>query len=356
MGDQYPTIRAAAIQAAPVFLDREATVEEACRLIEEAGARGARLIVFPECHVPGFPHWFFLHPAYDCRAWMTALFKNAVEVPSPSTERIGRAARDAGAYVVMGINERRPGTMGTLFNSQVFFDPRGDILGVHRKIMPTFTERLVHAGGDGSCLRVYPTSFGGLGGLICGENGNPLARFTLLAQGETVHAASWPAYPTGFNHVNREGAILRSRAHAFEGKVFVVAASGVFDETARRELCRTEEQRRLITTAGGVSIIVGPGGDILAQADPEKPEILLADLDLEAIIPLKFAHDITGHYNRFDIFQLQVNRRSPSPLALTTDAPFGNGRNAEGAAEQAPPASAAITRTDSDASERSATT
>ncbi len=333
MGDQYPTIRAAAIQAAPVFLDREVTVEEACRLIEEAGARGARLIVFPECHVPGFPHWFFLHPAYDCRPWMTALFKNAVEVPSPSTERIGRAARDAGAYVVMGINERRPATMGTLFNSQVFFDPRGEILGVHRKIMPTFTERLVHAGGDGSCLRVYPTPFGRLGGLICGENGNPLARFALLAQGEAVHAASWPAYPTGFNHVNREGAILRSRAHAFEGKVFVVAASGIFDEAMGRELCRTDEQRRLVTTAGGVSMIIGPGGDILAQADPEKPEILLADLDFEAIIPLKFAHDVAGHYNRFDILRLTVNGRVLDPMAPRALSRVENSQNVRPAAD-----------------------
>jgi aliphatic nitrilase len=347
MGDQYPKIRAAAVQAASVFLDRDATVDKACQLIAEAAARGANLIVFPECFIPAHPYWFFLHPAYECRPWMTELFKNAVEVPSPATDRIGRAAREASAYVVMGINERRPGTMGTLYNSQVFFGPTGEILGVHRKIVPTIMERLVHAGGDGSSLRVYPTPFGALGGLVCGENGNPLARYTLLAQGETVHAMSWPAYPTGFSQPSREGAILRSRSAAFEGRVFVVSASGVFDETARASLCRTPEHERMITTAGGVSIICGPAGEILAQADPEKPEIIVADLDLEAIIPLKFNHDITGHYNRFDIFHLQVDRTARAGISFTDGAAAG-WQNADAMPELRPAAPTPAPRAESD--------
>lgn len=317
MGDSYPRLKAAAVQAAPVFLDREATVEKACRLIGQAASHGAQLIVFPECFIPGFPHWFAFLPAYECRGFIVELFKNAVEVPSPAVGKLAEAAREASAYVVMGINERRPGTMGTLYNSQLFLGADGIVLGVHRKLVPTFTERLVHTGGDGSGLHVYPTPFGELGGLICGEHGNSLARFALLALGEKIHAASWPAYPTAANQINREGMQIRIRAHAFEGKVFVIAACGVFDDRMAEVLCQREEDRRRIVSPGGNSAIVGPTGSYLARPSTEKEEIVLADLNLEEIVSAKIDHDICGHYNRFDIFTLQINRRPQRPLRLT---------------------------------------
>jgi len=192
------------------------------------------------------------------------------------------------------------------------------VLGRHRKIMPTFAERMVHAPGDASGLRVYPTAFGELGGLICGENTNPLAKFALFAQGEKIHVASWPAFPTGANQVNREGAGLRTRAVAFEGKVFVLAAAGVFDQRMIERMCDTEERRRLVASSGGNSAIIGPNGQYLAGPLSEGEGILVADLDLEQIVEAKIVHDVIGHYNRSDIFTLTVDRR-PRPLARFTD-------------------------------------
>ena len=252
------------------------------------------------------------------------LFKNAVEVPSPTVDRLCREARDNHAYVVMGINERVPGTMGTLYNTMLFIGRDGEVLGRHRKIMPTFAERLVHAAGDASGLRVYPTAFGEIGGLICGENTNPLAKFALFAQGEKIHVASWPAFPTAANQVNREGASLRTRAVAFEGKVFVLAAAGVFDQRMIDMLCDTGERRRLVATSGGNSAIVGPNGQYLAGPLPEGEGILVAEMDLEQIVEAKIVHDVTGHYNRPDLFTLTVDRR-PRSLTRFLDRGAGEG-------------------------------
>lgn len=318
MGDRYPRVKGAAVQAAPVFLDREATVEKACGLIGEAARQGAEIIAFPECFVPAFPHWFLFHTPYASKHFTVELFKNAVEVPSPAVDRLCKAARDNHAYVVMGINERVAGTMGTLYNTMLFLGRDGEVLGRHRKIMPTFAERLVHATGDASGLRVYPTAFGELGGLICGENTNPLAKFALFAQGEKIHVASWPAFPAGANQVNREGAGLRTRAVAFEGKVFVLAAAGVFDGRMTEMLCDTEERRRLVASSGGNSAIVGPNGQYLAGPLAEGEGILVAEMDLEQIIEAKIVHDVIGHYNRSDLFNLTVDRR-PRALARFAD-------------------------------------
>lgn len=318
MGDRYPTVKGAVVQAAPVFLDREATVEKACALIADAARRGAEIIAFPECYIPGFPHWFLFHTPYASTHFIVELFKNALEIPSPAVDRLCEAARDSHAYVVMGINERAAGTMGTLYNTMLFIGPDGTVLGRHRKIMPTFCERLVHAPGDGSGLRVYPTAFGALGGLICGENTNPLAKFALFAQHETVHVASWPAYPTAANQVNREGASLRTRAVAFEGKAFVLSAAGVFDQSMIAAMCDTDERRRLVVSSGGTSAIVGPTGQYLAGPLTEGEGILVADMDMAQIIEAKIQHDVAGHYNRPDLFTLTVERR-PHVLARFAD-------------------------------------
>lgn len=332
MGDRYPKVKGAAVQAAPVFLDREATVEKACDLIAEAARQGAEIIAFPECFIPGFPYWFLFHTPYASKHFTVELFKNAVEIPSPAVDRLCKAARENRAYVVMGINERVPGTLGTLYNTMLFIGRDGKVLGRHRKIMPTFAERLVHAAGDASGLRVYPTTFGELGGLICGENTNALAKFALLAQGEKIHVASWPAFPALFNQVNREGAALRARAVAFEGKVFVLAASGVFDQRMTELLCDTEERRRLVVSSGGLSAIVDPNGQYLAGPLAEGEGILVAEMDLEQIIEAKIVHDVIGHYNRPDLFALTVDRR-PRVLTHFVDPSGGSGEEIAGDAD-----------------------
>jgi len=317
--------RAAAIQAAPVFLDREATVEKACRLIGEAAARGAEVVAFPESFLPGFPHWIHLYTPAESARFTARLVAAAVEVGGAATEALGRAARQAGAWVVMGVTEREPGRLGTLYNSLLFLRPDGTLAGVHRKLMPTYAEKLVHAAGDGRGLSVYETPHGPLGGLICGENGNPLARYALTIQGEAIHAAAWPAYPFRVNQASRAGAAIRSRAAAFEGRCFVLAPAGILDARMAEVLCPTEALAKEIVDGGGGAAIYGPGGDVLAGPAPPGEEVILtADLDLSAIVAGKITHDVAGHSQRPDVLQLTVDRRpqvagrflDPGPAAI----------------------------------------
>lgn len=314
MGDNYATVRLAAVQAAPVWLDRDATVSKACRLIEEAADHGAKIIGFPEGFLPGFPDWFhwFMPRSAESIAHSKSLFKNAIEVPSTAIDTIGAAARRSKVYVVIGANERDVGTMGTLYNSLLFFGPEGDLLGVHRKLMPTLTERLVHAFGDGSSMRTYETPYGNLGGLICGENTNSLARFSLLAQNERIHIASWPAFPAGKR--NFDAIDIRAKYHAFEGRVFVISACGVFDDACLDAMGLTAEQKAAMPCRGGHSGILAPDGSYIAGPVDDTPQIVYGDADLEKVLEGKLSHDLTGHYNRFDVFTLQVHTARRKPL------------------------------------------
>jgi predicted amidohydrolase len=312
MGDTFPKFKAAAIQAAPVFLNREATVEKACRLIEEAASKGAELIAFPEVFIPAYPWWHRLDNAYRGHKYFRELVKNSVEVPSPSTDRLCQCARKVNAYVVMGINERVPETLGTLYNTNLLIDRKGEILGAHRKLVPTFLEKITWGGGDGHTLKVYDTDVGKLGMLNCGENTNTLARFALIAQGEQVHVANYPGQPVGDeSKYDLSHAIeIRSAAHAFEGKLFNVVSCSIFSEEIAEFLGDTEEKRRMVSNGStGLTAIYGPDGKHLAgPMDPNEEGMVIAEIDIEKIIDQKLQHDIVGHYNRFDVLSLNLNR------------------------------------------------
>jgi len=318
MGDTFPKFKAAAIQAAPVFLNREATVEKACQLILEAANRGAQLIVFPEVFVAGYPYWNRLDNPFRGKRYFLELVKNAVAVPSPATEKLCHCARQANAMVVMGINEKIPETLGTIFNSNLMIDRQGKIIGCHRKLVPTFIEKLTWGGGDGRSLRIYDTDCGKVGTLICGENLNPLARFALVAQGEQVHAANYPGQPAGdeSNHDIRHTIEIRSAAHSFEGKVFTIAACGVFTQEIADLLGDTEEKKRMVGKGSiGLSGIFGPNGKLLAgPLDPNEEGMVIAEIDIEQIIEAKLHHDIAGNYNRFDVLSLNINRRPQTAI------------------------------------------
>src|SRR3954467_14169949 len=207
MGDAYGVVKVAAVQAASVFLDREGSTAKACALIREAGRHGARVIGFPEGFIPAHPIWYHHHSATGALSNRLAveLFKNAVEIPGPQTEELARAAREANAYVVIGVCEKMPNTLGTMFNTQVYLSPDGTLIGKHQKIMPTVGERLVHMGGFGDTFGAFQTEFGPVSALICGENSNPLAVFALTAEGTRIHVMSWP------NHFPVSGDPLRNR-------------------------------------------------------------------------------------------------------------------------------------------------
>ena len=316
MGDHYPTVKVAVVQAAPIFLDREATTDKACRLIREAGQAGAKLIAFPEGFIPGHPLWYHFHPATGptSRDMALKLFKNSVEIPGPQTDLLCRAAKEAGAYVVMGLCEKRPGTFGTMFNSQLFISSGGEILGKHQKLTPTVGERLVHMGGFGDTLRAFDTDFGKIAGLICGESSNPLSLFTLIAEGTMILIISWPNLP-GRKMLNRaDRAVMAARSCAFMSKAYILNCVGSVNQEMREMLAYTEDDKKFLAddTLTGGSSVISPNGELLAGPLGHEEGILYADLDLERSVEEKLIHDLAGHYNRPDVFCLKVNSEAPS--------------------------------------------
>ncbi|HEX5939732.1 MAG TPA: carbon-nitrogen hydrolase family protein [Dehalococcoidia bacterium] len=305
------TFSIAAVQATPVVLDREATVEKACGLIAEAASRGARLVVFPEAFIPTYPDWVWaLAPGeVGKHAGLYAeLLEQAVSVPSPATERLCQAARDAGAYVVMGINERNDEASGSsLYCCLLYIDDKGQIMGKHRKLVPTAAERLVWAQGDGSTLEAYDTGLGKLGGLICWENYMPLARYAMYAWGTQIYVA--PTWDRG------EPWLSTLRHIAKEGGVYVVGVCSTMRQSDLPEgvigRVRYEgDGEDWINT--GESAIVNPRGEVVAGPVSKKEEIIYAEVDPSSL-GSRWWLDVAGHYGRPDVFGLTV-RRDARPM------------------------------------------
>ncbi len=303
----------AAVQAAPVFSKLDETVTKALTLIDEAATGGADIIAFPETWIPGYPAWVFGAAGWDEAAPKRAfasLQRNAVTVPGPATDALCKAARRRRVTLVVGINERDDAySRGSLYNSLLYISEEGEILGVHRKLIPTHAERIVWGPGDGSGLHVFDTRHGRLGGLICWEHWMPLTRFAMHAKGEQIHVASWPEAP--------EIHQLASRHYAFEGRCFVICAGSYLTtgdlpdgfelaETmgANSELGEGED----VLMPGG-SGIIGPDASWLAGPVLGKEEIVYAEADLARIGEEQMALDAAGHYNRPDVFHLTVDER-----------------------------------------------
>jgi nitrilase len=309
-----PIVRVAAVQAAPVWMDAQATIHKACRLIREAAGEGAQLIAFPEVYVPAYPYWNWIMNPFQGSRWFRRLSQQSLVVPGPHTELLCAEARESRCHVVIGVNERSPISAGTLYNTNLVISPRGEIIGRHRKLVPTWAEKLTWGFGDGSSIRTYDTEVGCLGTLACGENTNTLARFALLAQGEQVHVANYPAFP--FGDYDMVAAIqLRAGAHSFEGKVHTIVASSVMTEEIVEALSETEEQRRMLSRRPcALSAVFGPDGQMIGAPLIDEEGVVHAELDLDRSIELKQMHDIVGHYNRFDVFRLEVNRAAIQPV------------------------------------------
>ena len=315
MGDQYAVVKVAAVQAASVFLDREKSTEKACDLIREAGLKGAEFIAFPEGFIPAHPVWYHHHPATSVvvNELAVELFKNSVEIPGPEIDALCAAGQDAHAYVVIGVCEKLPNTLGTMFNSQVWISPDGEFLGKHQKFAPTVGERLVHMGGFGDTFGAFQTEFGPASSLICGENSNPLAVFGLTAEGTRIHVMSWPNhFPTSGGPL-RDRVAIDSQAFAQMTKAYVVSACGTVDENMIKKLKAGPEGEKFLRDpeCSGGSLIVAPNSRIIAGPMDAEEGILYAECNLEAGITMKLRHDFAGHYNRADIFQLHVNRSAP---------------------------------------------
>ena len=328
MGDVEPVIRAAAVQAASAFLDREASTAKACELIRRAGEHGAQLIAFPEGFIPAHPLWFHFHPATSKIAndLSVELFENAVEIPGPQVSILQEATREAGAYVAIGMCEKRPGTFGTLYNTLLFLGPDGRVLSRHQKLVPTVGERLVHAPGEPRGLVPVPTSFGAVSGLICGENSNPLAIGALTMQYTRVHVMSWPSHFPTSGAPLRQRVLIDSQAFAQMTKAFVVSACGTVDEHAIERLQVNGDQEALLRSEEfcGGSSVVAPDSSIVAGPLGREEDILYADLDLEIGVRMKLRHDFAGHYNRPDVFQLRVHLATTDLLDVSPSPTLGH--------------------------------
>lgn len=321
---ELPIFKAAAVQAAPVFLDTDATVDKACALIAEAAAHGARLVAFPEVFIAGYPYWNWVMSPVEGSPWFERLARSAIEIPGPEIRKIAQAAARHRVHVVIGCNERSATGIGTLWNTLVTIDDRGRLLGRHRKLVPTWAEKLTWAPGDASALRVHDTSIGKLGSLACGENTNTLARFALLAQGELVHVASYIALPVAPKDYDMAQAIrLRAAAHSFEGKLFTVVACSTVSAQIIDALSATHPAARELLSRrnSAFSGVIGPDGRVVGEPLIDDEGIVYAEIDLGRCIQPRQMHDITGHYNRFDVFDLRVNRK---PLSAATFADAGS--------------------------------
>lgn len=299
--------RAAAIHAAPVFLDIEASVDKARNLLAEAGEKGAELVVFPEVFLPGFPYWINCYPPI-VQAGLHARYGAAsIAADGPEMDAIRESAREHGCTVVMGFSEKDG---GTLYNSQATIDADGTLLGVHRKLQPTFAERTVWGQGDGSTLSVYDTAAGRVGGLVCWEHTMNLARHALIAQGMQIHAGAWPSLSTlaGFTEVFDPQVEAMSRSHAITGQCFVVVASSPVTQEMLDIMAEALGPQEFLTAGGGWSAIIHPMTPYLAgpHTGPEE-EVLVADLDLAEIDGVKIFVDATGHYSRREVLRLVVD-------------------------------------------------
>lgn len=295
----------AVAQATPVVLDLAGCIAKACEWIAEAGKRGAQLVAFPETWIPIYPLWcdagtFGQWEHTPSKRLHARLVRHSLTIPSKETDQICTAAREARCAVVLGANELD--RSGSLYNALVFISSTGEILGRHRKLVPTFGERLVWGYGDAAGLRTYDMNDARVGGLICWEHWMPLPRQVLHAEGEQVHVAAWP--------LAREMYHVASRHYAFEGRTFVLVAASVLTRAALPadfELKQDFAQAPEMLLDGG-SAILGPDGSYVVEPVYGQETLLTAELDLDRIAEEKLTLDVGGHSSRPDLFELRVNR------------------------------------------------
>lgn len=288
-----PKFKAAVVQAAPVYLDLEASVDKTCRLIEEAASHGAELIAFPETFLPGYPYWLQLKTVISSDELIKAYYLNSPVVPGAEIAKIAQCIRKAGCYVVLGVSER---ANRSLYNTLLFFDSSGELLGRHRKLKGTLAEKMLWADGDGSTLRVHPTALGKLSGLICGEHNMAIPGYILASMGEEIHVSAWVGLSSCFGPERRKGfrnlSETASKFHAIAYNVCVLNVQSHVDAYTIEVLGNLEG----VGLGGGCSsIIAASSGEILAGPLVDEEGILYADIDLAAVIPSYFRKDPVGH-------------------------------------------------------------
>ena len=316
-------VKVAAAQVAPVFMDKEATIDKACRTIAEAGRAGARLVVFSETFVPGYPYWRGLQPISRWSDLMVEYQKNSLRIPSGDTDVLCDAARESDIIVALGCTEMsdRKGSE-TLYNTILFIGNDGEVLGRHRKLMPTHAERIIWGMGDASDIRVFETPIGVIGGIVCYEHHMTLQKAAMAVLGEEIHCAVWPGWwvmdrhpgakrryrPGDPTHLcDIEHAI---REYAFETQTFVISVSQYVPDDEMPGYCRD------FNIAAGGSFIVNPAGVYLHEPVFDREEIIYAELDADDRRHTKAYFDALGHYTRWDLLRLDIQGEPNEPLTV----------------------------------------
>ena len=318
MLNQY---KVAVVQAAPVFLDQDATLEKGIALIKEAAGNGARLIGFPETWIPGYPWWIWLDCPIDGLRFVQQYHENSLRKDSPQLQKLCDAARENDIFVVMGASERAG---GSLYIAQFFIDSDGSLLDVRRKLKPTHVERTVFGDGHGNNLRVFDTELGRIGGLCCWEHLQPLSKYAMYAQDEQVHIGAWPSfslYRDKAYSLSPEMNMAVCSVYAMEGQCYYLAPSGVVSQDMVELIANTPYKQELLLHGGGYAMIFGPDGAPLCDFLEEDAEgLLYADIDLGAISIAKSFADPAGHYSRPDVTRLLLNTSPVAPVEILNTA------------------------------------
>ena len=317
MAKFYPKLKAAVVQAAPVFLDLDKSVEKAIRLIDEAGSNGAKIIAFPESFLPAYPWWIYLgDPTVYGMPFYKEFFKNSLELPSVEAKRLGEAARRNNMYVCMSATVVEG---ASLCLAQIWFDTLGNIIGIHKKTRPTNAERTVWAEGDGSTMPVFKTEIGNLGGLLCWENFMPANQLAMAGQNEQVHVASWPAGSMEDDHIfSRQACLRTSQQYAEVTGTFVLCASQPYTAEMREKLAGDDQYKFDFLPLGGAhSAIFDPMGRCLTPSlAPDEEGILYADINLEEIIEAKYFFDPAGHYSKGSVVSVTLNKKNQAGVQI----------------------------------------
>lgn len=317
MPEYERTVRVAAVQAEPAWLDLDAGIEKTLRLAAEAKEKGAELVAFPETWLPGYPWFLWLGSVAWQSQFIVKYAQNSLVLGEEHWNRLAEGVRALGLTVVLGYSEREG---GSLYMGQAIISPEGRTLMTRRKLKPTHVERTQFGEGDGSDVSVVDTPVGRVGALNCWEHLQPLTKYAMYAQQEQLHVAAWPSFcvmQDGAYALGAEVNVSASRVYAVEGQCFVLAPCGVIGDAAHAAFGGDPERDALLGRGGGHARIFGPDGRSLAEPlAPEEEGIIVADLDYAAILAAKNAADPVGHYSRPDVFTLQVRREGRLPKVL----------------------------------------
>jgi len=311
MAKFFPKVKAAVVQASPVFLDLENSVKKAVSIIDEAGSHDAKVIAFPESFLPAYPWWIYLgDPTVYGMPFYKEFYKNSFELRSPESQQLADAARRNNMYVCMSATILEG---SSLYLAQIWYDPKGNIIGIHKKTRPTNSERTVWGEGDGSTMPVFKTEIGNLGGLLCWENFMPANQLAMAGQDEQIHVASWPAGSMETDHVfSRQACLRTSQQYAEVTGSFVLCSSQPYTAEMREMLsCGDQYKFNFLPLGGAHSAIFDPMGRCLTPSLAHDEEgILYAELDLEQIIEAKYFFDPAGHYSKGSVVGVTLNKKS----------------------------------------------